>query len=106
MVEPHTALEWISKLSHDCIAMFISTPDRDKRRGVSDMGPPANPCHVREWNYGEFEKLLAEYHFCNVRMDYTIDNNLDRNRVVRKPQFPNNSRASLKTPLYKALEIR
>lgn len=36
----------------------ISTPERDLARGVNDLGPPRNPRHVREWNTGEFVRLL------------------------------------------------
>ncbi len=36
----------------------LSTPERDLFRGVQDLGPPVNPCHVREWNRTELEQLL------------------------------------------------
>jgi len=38
---------------------LISTVERDICRGVSDMGPPKNGHHVREWNKLEFMD------FCN-----------------------------------------
>ncbi len=41
--------------------LVLSTPERDLTRGIHDVGPPANPCHVREWNLPEFA-LLLEHH--------------------------------------------
>lgn len=40
-------------------AVVISTPERDVMYGQPHSGPPANLCHVREWNMAEFRKLLA-----------------------------------------------
>jgi glycosyltransferase involved in cell wall biosynthesis len=80
VIEPHITLEWLSKLSRDCAALLLSTPDRDRIRGKGGMGPPGNPAHVREWNYEEFSKLLSGYNFRDVRMDYTTNNNIDRNK--------------------------
>lgn len=41
--------------------LVISTPDRDLLHGPTHMGPPDNPCHVREWNHEEFQSLLDYY---------------------------------------------
>ena len=41
--------------------LVISTPERDLRRGRDDMGPPANPAHVREWNGVEFSAFLTAH---------------------------------------------
>ena len=41
--------------------IVISTPDRDLVRGKLDYGPPANPCHVREWSVWEFERYIKEH---------------------------------------------
>lgn len=41
--------------------LIISTPDRVRARGIGDYGPPANPCHVREWAIDEFYGLINNY---------------------------------------------
>lgn len=41
--------------------LILSTPDRDKARGREDRGPPANPCHVREWNAEEFRRYVEQW---------------------------------------------
>lgn len=38
--------------------IVFSTPDRDRARGMDDLGPPANRAHAQEWSYEEFRKLL------------------------------------------------
>ena len=38
---------------------ILSTPERDRVRGPDDQGPPANPAHVREWNFEELRALLT-----------------------------------------------
>lgn len=42
----------------NCAAAVLSTPERDLTSGTEHMGPPPNPCHVREWNLEEFGDLL------------------------------------------------
>jgi glycosyltransferase involved in cell wall biosynthesis len=44
-------------------AVVTSTPERDLTRGVDDPGPPANPCHVREWAFDELRAYLAHCGF-------------------------------------------
>jgi hypothetical protein len=41
--------------------LVLSTPERDLARGILDTGPPANDCHIQEWNLAEFARLL-EHH--------------------------------------------
>lgn len=38
--------------------LVLSTPDRERTRGPGDMGPPANPCHAREWTAAELVDWL------------------------------------------------
>lgn len=40
---------------------IFSTPERDLVRGPSDLGPPANPSHCREWARHEFVRYLEQY---------------------------------------------
>ena len=41
--------------------IVLSTPERSLKHGLSDMGPPTNKCHVREWALGEFNALLKYF---------------------------------------------
>ena len=49
--------------SHEATTVVLSTPDRDRRRGPDDMGPPGNWSHVREWNVEEFRAYLESRGF-------------------------------------------
>lgn len=40
-------------------AIVLSTPERDLQYGPDHMGPPPNPCHIREWNGRELASFLA-----------------------------------------------
>lgn len=42
---------------------LLSTPERDLARGANDLGPPANPHHVREWTLAELGRLLDAWGF-------------------------------------------
>jgi hypothetical protein len=57
--------------------VLISTPDRDLVRGEGDLGPPANPCHVREWDARGFAALLEDAGL-KAEITHTIDNDRDR----------------------------
>jgi SAM-dependent methyltransferase len=50
--------------------LVISTPDRELMakypKWTTPMGPPGNPCHVREWTFEEFRRYIAE-HFNVIR---------------------------------------
>lgn len=68
IVDPDALLNWISQL--DFQYLVISTPDRDRLTCVwtdpiygaqSQLGPPVNIAHVREWNFREFEKYISQY---------------------------------------------
>lgn len=40
---------------------IVAEVERDLSRGIRDMGPPANACHIREWNLAELATLLEHY---------------------------------------------
>ncbi len=61
LVHPEYLLASLRAALEHAPALLLSTPERDLTRGLADSGPPANPCHVREWNLPEFARLL-EYH--------------------------------------------
>lgn len=59
-----------------CPLIVVSTPDRDRLHGSDHHGPPANPCHVREWAPSEFEALFADYGMTGV-LRWTRSSSLD-----------------------------
>ena len=58
LLDPRPLLELLRSWRHSAKAIVMSTPDRVRVRGVDDIGPPANPFHVREWQLDEFDVLL------------------------------------------------
>jgi SAM-dependent methyltransferase len=40
---------------------IITSPDREKIPGGSVDGPPANACHVREWNLAEYVQYISRH---------------------------------------------
>jgi SAM-dependent methyltransferase len=61
LVQPEHLLRALRTALVHARALVLSTPERDLTRGIADPGPPANACHVREWNLPEFARLL-EHH--------------------------------------------
>lgn len=51
---PDSLFDYIKKYSKSETFIILSTPERDIVRGKNSLGPPLNPCHVREWNQTEF----------------------------------------------------
>ncbi len=60
---PDRLLDLIRAASHAATQVVLSTPERDRRRGKDDMGPPGNGAHVREWNAAEFSAYLGSRGF-------------------------------------------
>jgi SAM-dependent methyltransferase len=62
--------ERLAAALHDALDVaelcVLSTPDRDRVRGLGDLGPPANPCHAREWTADELRCWLAS---CGLRVE-------------------------------------
>jgi SAM-dependent methyltransferase len=58
LVDPAPLMRTIARWLRHCPVAVLSTPDRALNRGESDLGPPANPKHVREWQIDEFKSLL------------------------------------------------
>jgi hypothetical protein len=61
--DPDRLLQLIRASCHDATRVVISTPERDRRRGENDVGPPGNGAHVREWNEAEFSAYLQSRGF-------------------------------------------
>lgn len=57
---------------------LVSTPERDLERGLNDLGPPANPTHMREWNLAELETLLTAAGMRPAFCGLTMSNDRDR----------------------------
>ncbi len=70
----------LSKMSKIAPFVLISTPDRDRARGIDDMGPPVNKSHVREWTASELHSLLHLSGFNNLRTGYTINTNIHKDK--------------------------
>jgi SAM-dependent methyltransferase len=47
-------------LDHGALALILTTPERDLRRGRAHTGPPPHAAHVREWNLEELKAFLAD----------------------------------------------
>jgi SAM-dependent methyltransferase len=77
LADPTCLLTLLADLSRRACAVVISTPERDLVRGGDDMGPPANPAHVREWNIGEFETLLTRHALAPTFLGLTVNNDQD-----------------------------
>lgn len=70
--DPDRLLDVIRAASHDATEVILSTPERDRRRGTHDLGPPGNWAHVREWNADEFSAYLASRGF-SIRERRIVD---------------------------------
>lgn len=57
---PARLAQALAELATQAQAVLLSTPDRDRARGVLDLGPPANPAHAMEWSLGEFVRFLGD----------------------------------------------
>jgi hypothetical protein len=76
LIRPDAILHYLSQVASDCVALIISTPDRDRTHGTNHFGPPPNKCHVREWNLNEFRSLLQYFQFPKFTISYTRSNNV------------------------------
>jgi glycosyltransferase involved in cell wall biosynthesis len=78
LVDPTPLLKGLQSISQVCPYVLVSTPDRDRVRGPGDMGPPANPAHIREWNLSEFTKLLVAHGLRSDFVGFTINTDFHR----------------------------
>lgn len=68
----------LAEIESRCKFLFISTPDRDRARGLMHLGPPTNTAHVREWTAGEFGVFLKDAGFCDgLLIGHTINNDVN-----------------------------
>jgi hypothetical protein len=73
LIDPSCLLDAIAcALADGAVAAFLSTPDRATTYpGMDHLGPPLNPCHVREWTLDEFGSLLRGRGFHVERLELT-----------------------------------
>ncbi len=73
LADPSALLAGLAQWSQTCPYLLMSTPDRVRVRGYGDLGPPANPAHVREWTADEFDALLTRHAFGPRLIGHTIN---------------------------------
>lgn len=56
--KPLELLSFFRECLPTCYGIVLSTPDRNRARGHADLGPPANPAHIREWCFEELGSLM------------------------------------------------
>jgi hypothetical protein len=72
LVDPRAAMRLICwLLDHGAACAVLSTPARDKRAGAEHLGPPFNPCHVREWTRAEFRAFVSSFPTAIERFELT-----------------------------------
>jgi SAM-dependent methyltransferase len=91
VADPLPLLETLSDLMQDSPVALISTPERDLVRGASDLGPPQNPHHIREWSLDEFGQLLRAAGLEVEFLGLTENNDVDRAKrtclaIVTRPR--------------------
>lgn len=77
LVRPTQLLALIRRLLASADAAVVSTPDRRRTRGARHLGPPPNRTHIREWDIGEFARLLRAADLRVVHVGYTRTNTVD-----------------------------
>lgn len=77
LVRPTLLLTMVRDMLESAGAAVLSTPDRVRTWGAGHRGPPPNASHVREWELGEFCRLLESCGLRVVHSGYTRANTLD-----------------------------
>ncbi len=79
--DPRPMLRMLRTLLERAPAAVLSSPERDLVRGIDDMGPPANPHHVREWSQSELVRFLD---FIGLHTEFSgLTHNNDRDLKKR-----------------------
>jgi hypothetical protein len=77
LIDPSSFLRYIRFWLERSPIAILSTPERDLTRGASDVGPPGNAAHVREWNRGELQLLLQAAGIGITYCGLTRNNDID-----------------------------
>lgn len=78
LLDPLPLVRSLVRLSQRAPFVVVSTPDRERARGLLHMGPPCNLAHVREWTLGELGRLFAQEGLVSPYLGYT--RNTDQHR--------------------------
>lgn len=81
LVDPAGLLGGLRRLADHAQAIVLSTPDRERVRGLRHLGPPPNPSHVREWTLRELVAVLEASGLAPAFAGHTANN--DRQRLKR-----------------------
>jgi predicted TPR repeat methyltransferase len=71
LVDPDLLLVRLREALNTAHAVVLSTPDRERWRGLSHIGPPVNRAHTREWTVAELARYLRSRGFTSGRVGYT-----------------------------------
>lgn len=88
VVDPTKLMQLIRSYLIHAKAALISTPERDLERGYQDMGPPANPTHIREWNLVELETMLSSEGLRPAYCGLTLSNDKEKQRKTSLAVIP------------------
>lgn len=84
LINPMHLIEYLRGILPNVYGIVISTPDRDRARGVSHLGPPTNLSHVAEWSKEELNLFLKNNGLVPMLHGFTrnISNNTTRSTQV------------------------
>lgn len=74
LTHPEYLMESLRKRTKRGSQLLLSTPDRERTRGVGFMGPCPNRGHVQEWTLDELTSWMEELGFDILRSGYTRSN--------------------------------
>ena len=92
--DPVALLLRLRRLAGTSGRVLVSTPDRSRLERSSDLGPPTNPRHIREWAQDELELLAASTGFRVERAWHLL------------PRRYSATRTELNRAAYRALHLR
>tara|TARA_A100001015_G_C15002224_1_gene718999 strand:- start:1120 stop:1878 length:759 start_codon:yes stop_codon:yes gene_type:complete len=81
LANPENLLSFIQHLATDNTRIFISTPDREKVRGIANRRPP-NKAHIREWSAKEFKKFVEYSGFKVVNLSYHLPYDIKKHGLI------------------------
>jgi LPS sulfotransferase NodH len=104
LVRPDRLLATLSAALRHARLLILSTPDRDLAHELRDMGPPANPSHVREWNLAEFAELLEHHRLRPSRIGLTRSDDRSEATHTILAMVKGGERADAPTPAPQKME--
>lgn len=79
--KPEQLLRLIRYLASENTRIFISTPDRERVRGIANRCSP-NKAHVREWSVNEFKKFVQFNGFSVVSVSHHLPYDIRRHGLL------------------------